>query len=414
MMTISQVVACPATTGFYSDDQDAIRLGAVRDGFLYDGDPVTRGFVHVRQPGEAVSVLIVLSDGQVAHGDCASVQYSGVGGRAAVFRAADGIAAVERLAAGLIGEPLDDFRRLDALVTRRAADAHPAVLYGVTQALLHAVALARGLTIAEQVQSEYAITVPLRAVPIFAQSGDDRHDHVDKMILREVNVLPHGLINSVDKIGPDGEFLRAYVRWVVGRVLSRRARRSYEPVIHIDVYGLLGLLHDGDLGRVALAISQLGEDAAPLRLRVEGPIDLGSRDAQIVGLAELRRRLRALDCPVEIVADEWCNDLVDVIDFVAAGAADMIQIKTPDLGSVGATIEALLHCRAHGVGAYSGGTCNETDRSAQISTQIAMACGADQTLAKPGMGVDEGYMIVRNEMNRVVALTSARAGAVPA
>ena len=30
---------------------------------------------------------------------------------------------------------------------------------------------------------------------------------------------------------------------------------------------------------------------------------------------------------------------------------------------------------------------------------------ATQCLAKPGMGVDEGYMIVNNEMNRVLALS---------
>jgi methylaspartate ammonia-lyase len=31
-----------------------------------------------------------------------------------------------------------------------------------------------------------------------------------------------------------------------------------------------------------------------------------------------------------------------------------------------------------------------------------------QILAKPGMGVDEGYMIVYNEMNRIIAMRKAR------
>ena len=31
-----------------------------------------------------------------------------------------------------------------------------------------------------------------------------------------------------------------------------------------------------------------------------------------------------------------------------------------------------------------------------------------QILAKPGMGVDEGYMIVSNEMNRILALRQAK------
>ncbi len=37
-----------------------------------------------------------------------------------------------------------------------------------------------------------------------------------------------------------------------------------------------------------------------------------------------------------------------------------------------------------------------------------MATQPDQILAKPGMGVDEGYMIVYNEMNRVIALRNAK------
>jgi methylaspartate ammonia-lyase len=39
-----------------------------------------------------------------------------------------------------------------------------------------------------------------------------------------------------------------------------------------------------------------------------------------------------------------------------------------------------------------------------------MACGADQVLAKPGMGVDEGIMIVRNEMARTRDLVRWRRG----
>ena len=37
-----------------------------------------------------------------------------------------------------------------------------------------------------------------------------------------------------------------------------------------------------------------------------------------------------------------------------------------------------------------------------------MAAGALQQLAKPGMGVDEGIMLVNNEMNRVVRLVEMR------
>ena len=137
-------------------------------------------------------------------------------------------------------------------------------------------------------------------------------------------------------------------------------------------------------------------------------VDAGSRDAQIAVFADLRAALRRAGTAVELAVDEWCNTLEDIRLFVAAGAADVIHVKTPDLGGVGNTVEALLEVRRAGLAAYCGGTCNETDRSAQVSAHLAMACGAVQVLAKPGMGVDEGLMIVGNEMARVAALVAAR------
>ncbi len=65
-------------------------------------------------------------------------------------------------------------------------------------------------------------------------------------------------------------------------------------------------------------------------------------------------------------------------------------------------------CAGPACSAYCGGTCNETDRSAQVSAHVAMACGAAQVLAKPGMGVDEGMMVVGNEMARAAALAATR------
>ena len=44
----------------------------------------------------------------------------------------------------------------------------------------------------------------------------------------------------------------------------------------------------------------------------------------------------------------------------------------------------------------------ETERSAQVSAHVAIGADADQMLAKPGMGVDEGLSIVRNEMVRML------------
>lgn len=414
-MKIVDVVCEPVRSGFYRDDQAAIRAGATHDGFLYVGDALTPGFRTIREPGAAVSVMLVLSDGQVALGDCAEVQYPGAGGRAAVFSAPDAIAEIrDHVAPLLLGRTVAGFRELAGEVDAHRVGNGPlatAVRYGVSQALLHAAALAVGITMAEVVQSEYRTGIDLAPVPLFAQSGDDRYTNVDKMILKEVDVLPHGLINQVEtKLGTDGGRLKEYVGWLRDRIVALRSRPDYAPRLHIDTYGTIGLAFDRDVDRIADYLAELAAQAAPFSLRIEHPVDAGSRDAQVHSYVELRRTLARRNVRVELVVDEWCNTLEDIEVFVAAGAADVIHVKMPDLGGVNNTIEALLHVRRNGLTAYCGGTCNETDVSARVSAHVAMACGADQILAKPGMGVDEGLMIVGNEMVRVAALARRRAG----
>ena len=412
-MFISEVLCVPVRSGFFADDQAAILKGAVHDGFDYAGDPVTPGFNSVRQAGEAVSVMLVLEDGQVGHGDCAAVQYSGIGGRDSVFDSAVAVETIRSHVAPILrGRELSDFRSVAAVVDALLIDGRPlhtAIRYGVTQALLDAVAKARRVTMAEVIQYEYETGITIAPVPMFVQSGDDRFNNVDKMVLKEADVLPHGLINNLQtRCGRDGELLTDFVTWVRDRILTLRTRSDYEPIMHYDVYGTLGQAFDGDVERVADYLTELGRVADPFQLRVEHAIDAGSRDAQIMASAALRAALRARGSDVQIAVDEWCNTLEDIELFVEAGAADMIHVKTPDLGGINNTIEALLLVARSGLAAYCGGTCNETDRSAQIGAHIAMACGAAQVLAKPGMGVDEAMMVVGNEMARVAALVAPR------
>ena len=51
-MKIVDVVCAPGKTGFYFDDQRAIKKGAVQDGFFYNGTPVTQGFSMCARPGK--------------------------------------------------------------------------------------------------------------------------------------------------------------------------------------------------------------------------------------------------------------------------------------------------------------------------------------------------------------------------
>ena len=182
---------------------------------------------------------------------------------------------------------------------------------------------------------EYGLPVSTAAVPIFGQTGDNRYENVDKMILKQVDVLPHGLINNVEeKLGRDGGKLKEYIRWLAGRAARLKPRPDYLPTLHIDVYGTVGLIFGNDPLRVADYLAGLQADAGPHPLYIEGPVDMEEKPRQIEALRRIKERLRRAGSPVKIVADEWCNTLEDVIEFTDAGACHMVQIKTPDLGGI--------------------------------------------------------------------------------
>lgn len=412
-MKIIDVVCSAGKTGFYFDDQRAIKAGAGHDGMFYLGETVTPGFETIRQSGESISVQLILEDGQVAFGDCAAVQYSGAGGRDPLFLAKDFIPVIEKkIAPKLIGRDLNNFKTLAEEFDSMQVEGkrlHTAIRYGITQALLDAVAKARKVTMAEVIQADYNTGLEITKRPIFTQSGDDRYMNADKMIIKGADVLPHALINNVkEKLGEHGEILLDYVKWLRDRILAKRVNPEYYPIFHIDVYGTIGAAFNCDTVKMADYIATLVEAAKPFKLRIEGPMDVEDRDKQIEALAALTAEVDRRGIEVELVADEWCNTLEDIKLFADKKAGHVVQIKTPDLGGVNNIADAILYCNKVGIGSYCGGTCNETNRSAEVTTNIGMACGALQVLAKPGMGVDEGFMIVFNEMARVEALVNRR------
>ncbi|MFW6138220.1 MAG: methylaspartate ammonia-lyase, partial [Spirochaetota bacterium] len=234
---------------------------------------------------------------------------------------------------------------------------------------------------------------------------DQRYTGVDKMILKKVDVLPHGLINDINtKLGTDGGKLLEYLNWVCRRIKEIRARASYQPVIHIDVYGTIGIIFSHNLEKIVNYLLKLEKAAGEFQVYIEGPVDMEEKGPQIEFLGKIKKALEKHSSGLKIVADEWCNSLEDIKDFAASRCCHMVQIKTPDLGGIQNTVESILFCKNAGVEAYQGGSCNETDMSSRVCVHVAMAARPDRLLAKPGMGFDEGYSIVNNEMQRIITV----------
>ena len=412
-MKIKDVICAAGRSGYMHRDLAAIKAGKAKpNGSLYEGEPMSPGFTRIIEPATIISIMLVLEDGQIAFGDCADVILAGVAGRDPAFNAKGHIDYVRTEVAGALrGRDVSSFRRNAEEMDKFQHDGkrlHTAIRYGVSQALLHATSLAQKVTMAEVIAKEYGSTISKSPIAILASCHKDDHGQLDRVILKRVELLPHASFQIVSEhVGLQGEKLAAFVRRVATRC-KEIGDADYNPRIHVDLYGTLGELFEMNVGRIAEYLGRLRKESGSYKLLVESPMIAKTQEEQIEKFAALRKLLAQQGTDVGLIADEWCNTLPDIRLFAQAAASDFVQIKTPDLGSIHNTIEAVLFCKENGMGACLGGTANETDHSTRISCHMGLACRPDFMLSKPGLGADEALMIQTNEMARTLAILATR------
>ena len=354
--------------------------------------------------------MFVMEDGSVVYGDCAMANI--LPAATVPRRAADLIRIIqEDVAPYFEGRDITNFRQTAEVFDRAEINGrrfpHFAVRYGVTQAILEAVAAERKLTMAEVVADEYGLELTLDLY-VSMPSLETSATNVDKMILKQVGMMPHGLINNVEeKLGKDGEIFLEWAKWVRDRIVDI-GTADYRPVLRYDVYGCIGKAFNNNLDKVVHYLLKVEEVSKPFDVFVEMPIDLKSNEEQLRGMKYLRKELDETGSTLKLIIDEYANTYEEIKEWVGAKGADMIQVKTVDLGGINNIIEAVLYCKKHGVLAYQGGTCNETDKSARVCVNLAVATKPFAMAGKPGMGVDEGVMIVNNEQERLLAILKAK------
>jgi methylaspartate ammonia-lyase len=137
--------------------------------------------------------MLVLEDGQVGYGDCATGQYSGIGGRDKPFFSKEIKSYINKeIKPKLEGMELDNFRETASDVESWIIGGkrlHTGVVYGITQALLDGVAKIKKITMAEVIAEEYGTELAKERIPIFIQSGDDRYIGADKGIMKRAEVI---------------------------------------------------------------------------------------------------------------------------------------------------------------------------------------------------------------------------------
>ncbi|MFW7343355.1 methylaspartate ammonia-lyase [Pollutimonas sp. H1-120] len=399
-LEIRKVTLVPGIGGFWVNDQPAIQTGAEADGFFFKGKPVTPGFSAIREPSVAYCIMVELADGRVAYGDCVTVLNAGYAGRPPPLRTENLPRVEAALAAMYNAKKFKGFRQAAALLDDLDLEKEllTPVAYGMSQALLSAAALAKHTIMAQILIDEYQIQERYAAPGFAGSCGGQWEQNVEKAIMRRVAMFPQSAIQTRTQC----EQLPEYVSWIIKRI-DNLGGGEYQPDLHFDFHSSLGRMFDNDEDKICDYLSKIVRLAGHHQVYFEDPTVSSSASEACERMASLRHRLDASGPKCKLIADEWVNNPGEMLRFAKAKAAHAFQIKSPDNGSLVNTIQAIQTCKEHDVLPYLGGSCNETDISVRATVHVGIALGAWRMFTRPGLGFDEGLMVVTNETNRGMA-----------
>ena len=261
-------------------------------------------------------------------------------------------------------EPLADPHQETVLVERPL---HPALQYGLTAALLQAVAGVNRVTVAEQVVREYELSWPETAVPLQVPLNDQNVQAVQAILTSHVTSFGYTTSKNNHKatLGEDGARLQQHVRQVAAWLASLAA--DYRPSLLLDVQGGYGDLFENNNGKILGALYGLEHAAKPYQLQIQNPIWLTSCPAQLEQLRQLSSFVKMRRLSLQLVADAWVDSLAAAKQFADPQVCQMVHVALPRLGNLEEGITAVLHLLAHDQQVIFSG--EET----ALTTQIALA-----------------------------------------
>jgi methylaspartate ammonia-lyase len=171
---------------------------------------------------------------------------------------------------------------------------------------------------------------------------------------------------------------------------------------YFNVRGGYGTLREDNLGQILGLLYGLEKAAEPFLVRLEDPIVLPQRSEQIEKMARLKSYLSSRRLKLQLVAHAGIRSAADAQAFIERKAVHMLYIDLPQLGSLGESVAAVLAAQREGVTVLLGGSADETQLAAHISTHLALALQPTLLLAKPGRLGEAGIATTYNEMNRVL------------
>ena len=279
---------------------------------------------------------------------------------------------------------------------------HPAVRYGLTQALLAAVALAQSVTPAELLAQEYGLPRPAAPVPLLSTVGTVEATAVAcAHRVAGLSIRWPGE-NPEEELGRNNGRLQGYLRRLT-EYLARTGGDGYRPAIHLDVGGGLGDLYDHNAGKLLGALYGLERVADPYTLIIADPVRMDGRDEQIERMAELKNFVALRDLSPRLAAGAAVDSPAGARAFLEAEAADLLHLDMVRLGGAHHAVEIALAARGRGAGVLL------ESHGDPDAAHIALALRPDFLSTSPDYEDGRGIAAFHNEMARTLASIEARA-----
>jgi methylaspartate ammonia-lyase len=258
----------------------------------------------------------------------------------------------------------------------------PAIRFGVSEALLKALAMVQGVTVAELLAEEYSLPHPRTIAPLHVEVKGGQEIPLYPQLASLEFRLPG--VDPERELGENDQRLQRLTRQLSERVVA--AASGKRPFLHLNVSGGFGRLHHNEIGKILGALYGLERAAAPIALRVEDPVLDDDLRVQCEMLAKLRDLLRMRGMTLQLVAGAGIDGFSDVEAVLNADAAHMIRLSMVRLGTIHDTMAAAIACRGKSIGVLLSGA------PAEILGNVALAIKPELVAApNRGAGMDELY-----------------------
>ena len=244
---------------------------------------------------------------------------------------------------------------------------HPALQYGLTVALLQAVAAVNRETVAALVAREYALDWVDTAVPLHIALNDENIQTASAILATHVAALGYttGENNHKNTLGANAERLQHHLRQVAAWLPTLNS--DFQPMLHLDLRDSFGELFNNDEGKVLGALAGLEQAVKPFKLAVQNPVWQNGREAQQKSLQKLVGYFAIRRMTPWLVADAWVDSPEDAAHFANPKVCHMVHIELPRLGNLEGAITAVLHLKSQNQPLLLSG------EAAALTTHIALA-----------------------------------------